>query len=110
MKLFHVLFMAVLVLASGCITTAKSVVPETKIEVGEAHGFINHCPEDRAVIIDNVITVFVSSNTSKEIRLTNGRHKMDFYQILPTGPKFYASIYYEVKAGQWLIVEMFPAQ
>ena len=110
MKALYVLLVISLVLASGCQTTGKPVIPEAKVEVGEAHGFINHCPEDRAVIIDNVITVFVSSNTSKEVRITNGRHQMDFYQILPTGPKFYASIYYEVKAGQWLIVEMFPAQ
>lgn len=109
MKTLYIFPVIILVLASGCITTAKSVVPEAKkVEVGEVHGFINHCPEDRVVIIDNVITILVSSNTSKEIRLSNGHHQMDFYQIFSTGPKFYASLYHEVKTGEWLIIEMFP--
>lgn len=108
MKTFFVLLTAILILASGCVTTAKMVVP--KIEVGEAHGFINHCPEDRVIIIDEEMTIVVNSNTAKEVKITNGHHKLDFYQILPFGPHFYASTWYEVKAGEWLIVEMFPAQ
>lgn len=111
MKNLYVFLMIILIMASGCITTGKPVVPEAKkVEVGEAHGFVNHCPEDRAVIIDHETTIMVNSNTLKEVRITNGRHQMDFYQILPTGPKFYASLYYEVRAGEWLVVEMFPAQ
>lgn len=110
MKLFYVLLMVTLILSSGCVTTAKVVPAPEKAEVGEAHGLVNHCQEDRVIIVDGDQAFLVSSMTSKEVKITNGRHRLDFYQVLPSGPKFYASITFEVKTGEWLVAEMFPAK
>ena len=107
--MFVVLFLIIAGLACGCATTT-AVAPQANAVIGEPHGIVNHCNDSRLIVIDQHLQVAVPANTAKEFVLANGKHQLDFYQMMPEGPKYYASWTYEVLSGEWLIVEMFPAE